>query len=187
MPRATLKKAAPVAKHPPDIGIGKLLRSAHMSFSREFRIRLAMHDVTFGEFVHLERLWDEDGLNQTELSRRVGIETASSTKIIETLEKRKFIRRERNSRDRRNINVFLTPRGATLKPDLIASAKKTNLIARTGLSDDDTQILFDLLGRIVQNLDAAADRTPNGRQPVRAVKSAPSPKPPALRRSQERT
>ena len=44
-----------------------------MAFSREFRARLADRGFTFGEFIHLERLWQEDGLNQKELSRRVGI------------------------------------------------------------------------------------------------------------------
>src|SRR5258708_35103889 len=120
-------------QRPPVIGIGKLLRRAHMTFSREFRERLAGHGVTFGEFVHLERLWDEDGLTQTELSKRVGIVTASSTQIIETLGKRGFIRRERNHRDRRHINVFLTPTGKRLKPPLLRCARETNRVARSGL------------------------------------------------------
>ena len=81
---------------PPDIGIGKLLRRAHGAFSREFRGRLSEKGVTFGELIHLERLWEEDGLNQTEISRRVEITTASSTQIIETLERRGFIVRKRN-------------------------------------------------------------------------------------------
>src|SRR5688572_32905423 len=89
--RMTKTKSPTRQTRPPAIGIGQLLRRAHMAFSREFRARLAEHGFTFGEFIHLERLWDEDGLNQKELSRRVGIASASSTQIIEVLEKRGLI------------------------------------------------------------------------------------------------
>jgi DNA-binding MarR family transcriptional regulator len=138
----------------PPIGIGKLVRRAHMAFSREFRDRLRAHDVGFGEFVHLERLWSEDGLNQTELSRRVGIENASSTTVLDTLEKRRYIRRERDARDRRNIRVFLTPSGRKLQSKLLACAETVNLIARRGMSRKDVLIFFSLMEVIVSNLES---------------------------------
>lgn len=142
----------------PDIGIGKLLRRAHMAFSRELQLRLAAHGMTFGEFIHLEKLWDQDGLNQTDLSRRVGIATASSTKIIEALERRELIRRERDQEDRRSINVFLTAAGASLKDDLLACARTLNDIARQELRPDEAVMLFDLLGRIVGNLETLSSK-----------------------------
>lgn len=145
--------------HPPDVGIGKLLRRAHMAFSREFRDRLAEHDVSFGEFIHLDRLWAEDGLNQTELSRRVGIENASSTAILDSLEKRGYIRRERNSKDRRNINVFLNPTGRKLKHKLLACAKSVNQLARKGMSEVDILKFFSLLETIASNLERNSSKT----------------------------
>lgn len=140
---------------PPDIGIGRLLRRAHMAFIREFRVRLQAHDVTFGEFIHLEKLWHEDGLNQTEISRRAGVETASSTAILDRLEKRGYVSRQRSGLDRRNINVFLRPQGIALKSRLLACAKATNSIARLGLSGREVMTFFTLTERIVDNLEAA--------------------------------
>ena len=142
------------ATHPPDIGIGKLLRRAHMAFSRQFRLRLQAHDMTFGEFVHLEKLWQEDGLNQTEISRRAGVETASSTAILDRLEKRGYVSRERNGADRRNINVFLRPKGAALEVPLLACARSINLVARERLSRLEVLMFFELMQRIVGNLEA---------------------------------
>lgn len=140
----------------PDIGIGKRLRRAHMAFSREFRNRLAECGVTFGQFIHLERLWEEDGLNQTELSRRVGIASPSSTAILDSLEKRGHIRRQRNSADQRNINVFLTAAGAKLKNELMDCAKDINRLARSGMTKDEIVMLFSALDRIIDNLDKPA-------------------------------
>jgi len=110
------------------IGIGKRLRLAHMAFSRALRLELEQHGVTFGQFVHLEQLWNEDGLTQTELSARVGIESASSTSILGQLEEKGLIDRRRNGRDRRKINVHLTERGLALQSDLIGAAIKVNQV-----------------------------------------------------------
>jgi len=175
-------------ERPPAIGIGKLLRRAHMAFSREFRERLARQGVTFGEFVHLERLWDEDGLTQTELSTRVGIVTASSTQIIETLERRGFISRERNPGDRRHINVFLAPAGKRLKQPLLSCARETNRIARSGLANGEILALFALIERIIENLDrrsAAGDGNARRRRratPTKAARSPPRRRPASSRR-----
>ena len=71
---------------PPAVGIGMLLREADMGFNRRLRHELAAHGVTFGQFQHLRNLWVENGLTQAELSRRIGIEMASSTAILDSLQ-----------------------------------------------------------------------------------------------------
>ena len=155
------------AAQPPLIGIGKLLRRSHLAFSKIFRDRLKEHDVSFSEFVHLERLWYDDGLNQTELSRRVGIETASSTTVLDALEKRGYIRRERDTRDRRNVRVFLEPAGAEIEAKLLECAAGINAIAREGLSKADVAEFFRIMNVIAGNLEAHN----------RASKAAPARKP----------
>lgn len=158
------------AAQPPLIGIGKLLRRSHLAFSKIFRDRLKDHDVSFSEFVHLERLWYDDGLNQTELSRRVGIETASSTTVLDALEKRGFIRRERDARDRRNVRVFLEPAGAEIEAKLLECAARINAIARQGLSKADIAAFFRIMAVIAGNLEAqerGASRKANKTSPTR--------------------
>jgi DNA-binding MarR family transcriptional regulator len=158
---------------PPPIGIGKLLRRSHLAFSRMFRERLKEHGVSFSEFVHLERLWGDDGLNQTELSRRVGIETASSTTVLNALEKRRYIRRERDERDRRNVRVFLEPAGAKLETTLLECAAGINAIAREGLTRADIAEFFRIMSVIAANLEAAGRGT-DARPPAKTVRAKAS-------------
>ena len=139
---------------PPAIGIGMLLREADMGFNRHLRQELAAHAVTFGQFQHLRNLWVENGLTQAELSRRVGIEMASSTAILDSLEAAGLITRTRNADDRRKINVFLTPAGAALEKPLMACAAKANRRARRGLTDAELASVFTHVGRIIENLRA---------------------------------
>ncbi|WP_421699766.1 MarR family winged helix-turn-helix transcriptional regulator [Ancylobacter sp.] len=135
-----------------EIGIGWHLRRAHMAFSRAFRHELAKVDVSFGQFVHLQKLWENDGPTQAELSRAVGIETASSTTILDELERLGFVRRVRNPKDRRKINVYLTEAGLALQPVLLERARVVNLCARKNLKRKDVEALFAVLNDITDAL-----------------------------------
>jgi len=117
---------------PPKTGIGMLLRDADAAFNRYLTAQLAAHGVTFSQFQHLRNLWVEDGLTQAELSRRIGIEMASSTAVLDSLESEKLVSRVRNAADRRKINVFLTPTGAALEAPLRNTELPSNRRLPTG-------------------------------------------------------
>src|SRR3546814_9049923 len=136
---------------PPDVGLGILLREANIAFNRVLRARRAEHGVTFGQFQHLRHLWDEDGLSQAELSRRIGIERASSTAVLDSLEAAGLIRRERDAADRRRLIVFPTPQGRSLRGDLWACARAANADARPGLEPDRIGGGFDALGPVIRH------------------------------------
>lgn len=136
-----------------DIGIGWRLRRAHMAFSRGFRQELGKAEVSFGQFVHLERLWDNDGPTQAELSRAVGIETASSTTILDELERRAFVTRVRNPDDRRKINVYLTDAGRALEPVLLERARAVNVAAKAKLAPGEIERFFAMLEVVTDALN----------------------------------
>ena len=140
-----------VPARPPKTGIGMLLREADAAFNRYLTAQLAGHGVTFGQFQHLRNLWVQDGLTQAELSRRIGIEIASSTTILDSLESEGLITRVRNAADRRKLNVFLTPAGAALEAPLMACAADANKRASKGLSKPELAQLFSIAGQIVEN------------------------------------
>jgi DNA-binding MarR family transcriptional regulator len=136
----------------PSIGLGLLLRTADMTFNRALRDALAARGVTFSQFQHLRHLWDDNGLTQAELSRRIGIETPSSTSVLDSLDKAGLVRRERQPTDRRKINVYLTPAGKALREPLMACALAVNTDARFGLSAEEDRLVFEIVGKIVRNL-----------------------------------
>jgi MarR family transcriptional regulator, organic hydroperoxide resistance regulator len=142
------RKAPP---RPPKTGIGMLLRDADTAFNRYLTAQLAVHGVTFGQFQHLRNLWVEDGLTQAEVSRRIGIEMASSTAILDSLESQKLITRVRNASDRRKINVHLTPAGAALEAPLMACAADANKRASKGLAKAEVAQLFSIASQIIEN------------------------------------
>ena len=137
----------------PDIGLGMKLREGNAVFNKALREELARHDMTFSQYQHLRQLWQEDGLAQVDLSRRIGIETASSTAVIDQLEKLGLIRRKRDLGDRRRIIVNLTRSGRALQKPLDGCAVAVNKRARNGLTNAQMVALFETIGKIVDNLN----------------------------------
>ena len=160
--RPQKRRKTPV--RPPKTGIGMLLRDADAVFNRYLTAQLAVHGVTFSQFQHLRNLWVEDGLTQAELSRRIGIEMASSTAVLDSLESEKLVTRVRNTADRRKINVFLTRAGAALERPLMACAADANKRASKGLTKAEVARLFATAGQIIENFRALrAAQAPRGR------------------------
>jgi DNA-binding MarR family transcriptional regulator len=146
-------------RHVPAIGLGSLLREADLAFNRALRSELAQHGVTFSQFQHLWQLWKEDGLAQFELSRRIGIESSSSTAAIDQLEQRGLIQRRRDPKDRRRVIVTLTAAGQKLKRPLSECAIGVNRQARANISQEEMTALCDTIEEITANLRARRANT----------------------------
>ena len=104
------------------------------------------------QWLHLRTLSEADGLTQTELSQRIGIEKASSTAVLASLEARKFVRRVRNVEDRRKANLFLTDSGAAFLEQLIPCAVTVNAVAKDGLSQAELIVFLRVLDTMTDNL-----------------------------------
>jgi len=170
--RTTGNRKRSAAQHEvPSIGLGLLLREADMTFNRALRDELSMHGVTFSQYQHLRHLWQNDGLAQVELSRRIGIETASSTAVLDQLDKRALIRRQRDPHDRRRVIVTLTPAGRALERPLENCAIAVNKRARAGLSPAKVAALFAMIRTVIGNVRPAKAESREKRLAARAALS----------------
>jgi DNA-binding MarR family transcriptional regulator len=136
----------------PGNSLGYLTRIAFRSFSRALEVRTQPHGVSSGQWRFLRVLWQEDGITQRELSRRVGMREPTTVTALKSLEKSEFVRREQSTQDRRRVHVFLTPAAKRLQKKLLPAVAEVNEIATRGLSDVEVAMLRDLLIRVGQNL-----------------------------------
>jgi len=155
------------AKGLPTHGLGKMLLQCRRAFSAELTARLAAHDLTVSQWAHLRTLQSRQGITQVELSRQIGIEKASSTAVLDSLEMRGLIRRPRDSDDRRRVNVFLTPAGIALVQEIIPEMLALNALALGGLSRDEIAGFLKGLETVTRNLrQAKADDESRDELPV---------------------
>jgi len=144
------------ADFPPDQSVGYLVREAHRAFLRALSARVSRHGVSIGMWYFLRALWEEDGLTQRELSRRVKMMEPTTATALESMERRGLISRTRNSEDRRKITIRLTEKGRRLREVLLRCAMEVNQVALAGIPAKQIALLRQQLDRIERNLDADA-------------------------------
>lgn len=98
--------------------LGSLLRRASFCLSAALSHVLEPYDLTPPQWVVLACLWRRDGQPVTYISRQVQQIGGTITGVLDRLEKRKFVKRKRDSADRRIYRVYLTERGAELVNEL---------------------------------------------------------------------
>lgn len=136
----------------PENGLSQLLRDVHRSFTRALQSRIASHGVTMGQWLFLRALWHEDGITQRELSQRVGMMEPTTVTALNGMERRDLVQRVRNPHDRRKVNIFLTPKGRSLRDVLLPCAMEINQHALRGIPDDELARTIELMQRVMENL-----------------------------------
>jgi MarR family 2-MHQ and catechol resistance regulon transcriptional repressor len=88
----------------------KLMRAAE-SVSARIHHHLQEADLTVGQFAVLEALHHLGPLFQRDLCEKLLKSGGNITMVVDNLEKRAFVRRERPASNRRLVEVHLTPAG----------------------------------------------------------------------------
>jgi DNA-binding MarR family transcriptional regulator len=144
----------------PNESPGYLVRDTNIAVGRALRRRLADYGMTLGQYYFMRALWIEEGLSQRELSRRVGTTEPTTASVLRLLEKNGLVRRVRNRKDRRTINISLTTKGRNLKNELLRMAIRINEIATEGFSRTDMENIKRLMTAMKTNLDRDEKSSP---------------------------
>ena len=88
----------------------KLVRASESVTVRSHR-HLAQEKLSFGQFAVIEALFHLGPLCQKDIAGKILRSPRNITMIVDNLEKRKLVRRERDIGDRRFLNVHLTDKG----------------------------------------------------------------------------
>jgi len=137
---------------PFDVSIGYQVRQTHRLMQRYLQLKIDPHGVSLGMWYFLRALWDKDGRTQRELSVIVGTMEPTTLTAIRSMERGGLVKRVRNSKDKRKINVFLTERGHKLKEELLPLAKEVVGKAVEGFSDSERQVFLDSMKKVQSNL-----------------------------------
>lgn len=95
----------------------KLIRAAE-SVSTRLHRHLDAHKLTVTQFGVLEALYHLGSMYQRELAEKLLKSGGNITLVIDNLEKRQLVKRDREVGDRRCISVSLTPSGKQLISDI---------------------------------------------------------------------
>lgn len=91
------------------------LYSTSRAITKQYAILLQDLGVTYPQYLALLALWEKDGLTVQELARILELEGATTTPLLQRLEKLDLVSRQRSSEDERRVHVFLTRKGKGLR------------------------------------------------------------------------
>jgi len=143
---------AEVVVLPFDESVGYQIRQAHRLLQRYLQQKIEPYGVTPGMWYFLRALWHQDGMTQRELSLVVGTMEPTTLAAINSMERSGFVRRVKNTEDRRKINIFLTRRGKALRAELMPLAKEVVDDAVTGFASEERSALLSHLKAVQDNL-----------------------------------
>jgi DNA-binding MarR family transcriptional regulator len=132
--------------------LSHLIKTAFRCTSASLQRRLRQHDVLYGHWTFLRILWQTDGVTQRQLSEQAGVTEPSTVTALQAMEKLGYIARRKIEGNNKQIRVFLTPRGRSLRPLAVPCAQQVNQLVMAGIPAEDLAITRRTLLAVIENL-----------------------------------
>lgn len=134
-----------------DLSLGYMLTSVRTRMLQEMDGRLNPHGLTGAQFTILRRIAEGAANTAAELCRLLQYDTGSMTRMLDRLEEKGMITRQRSPDDRRVVNIQLTPTGAEQYPKLRDEARAAANGMFAVLTDQELDQLSGLLQRLIRS------------------------------------
>lgn|SRR5699024_30849 len=116
-------------------------------------------DLTEGKPRLLDFIISNPGCSQREIASCCKIEPATATSILSSMEKEELIYRERNPKDRRILNVFLTEKGIEAQKKVEKVFLELDEVCFDGFSEEERVEAIKILNRLYENLSKRKKNT----------------------------
>jgi MarR family transcriptional regulator, organic hydroperoxide resistance regulator len=146
------KKATPWQEVLAPHGMGYRIKLLAQLLSRKFQEKLEPLGLTPFHWVVLCCLWQEDGLATSGIGEKLQQVGGTMTGVLDRMEERGLIRRERDPQDRRIWRIWLTEAGKQLEEILPPIALDIREQAMRDISTRDQEKFSELLDRAIANL-----------------------------------
>ena len=103
-----------------------LLAKAYQKAHGDFKKRLQSYGLTPIQHLTLEVLWQENGLSASDIGKKLVLDGATLSGVLDRLAGGGWISKESDAEDKRVLRNFLTPRSKELKPKLSEARDQTN-------------------------------------------------------------
>ena len=139
----------------PENSVGYLMRKVMSSIRTQADAQLSTHDMTYAQWLPLFKLsLCSSATTVAGLARDLETDPAAMTRVLDRLEAKGLVARERSTTDRRVVQIALTPEGqavAARVPPVLAEVLNGHL---SDFTHDEWQQLLHLLRRMLANGEA---------------------------------
>jgi len=142
-----------VPETPPqdELAVGMLIGRARTTLLTNLDAELEPFGLTGAQYGVLKSIADGACVTAADLSRILHYDTGSMTRMLDRLERKAFLRRERGKEDRRIVYLRMTSSGRALLPKLRAAGSRVLSRHLAGLNAEEVGTLKRLLARMIEN------------------------------------
>ncbi len=136
----------------PGLNIGFLLSDTSRMLRRIFNERLTHLGLTQAQWRAMAHLSRHEGLNQVSLADRLDVQPITVARLIDKLVAAQLVERRPDPNDRRAQRLFLTAQAVPVLEQIWDVADETYAVVLKGMSDEERDLLIDLLTRMQTNI-----------------------------------
>ena len=118
-------------------------------------------NITPEQYLVMDILWDKQSLSQQNIADVIQKDKNSVTKIIDSLEKKNFVSRVVDKKDRRINRIELTKEGEALEKNTTEVAIKFMNDTIAGIDNQDLNTFVDVMRKLKGNLEGNEDDKEN--------------------------
>jgi DNA-binding MarR family transcriptional regulator len=141
----------------PDIAISEIMQSLRRIFKAIQDYSLEVSDkfgITAPQLWALKTISKNESLPLGELSKKMYLRPSTITGLIDRLEKRGYVVRDRDQRDRRVVKIRLTPKGKGLVKRGPNPFQGKMIYGLRNLNSGELRSIYDSIQRLVEIMEA---------------------------------
>ncbi|MEM1504101.1 MarR family transcriptional regulator [Domibacillus sp. 8LH] len=138
--------------------IGMIARALDSISNIEFK----EFDLTKGQYLYLIRICENPGIIQEKVAEMIKVDRTTAARAIKKLEIQGFIEKKDDDQNKKIKKLHPTKKGKKLYPFLKREGDHSNKVALSGFSEEEAEVLFDLLQRVRKNVEVDWDFVKKG-------------------------
>lgn len=121
--------------------------AASRMITKNYKPLLDKLNLTYPQYLAMLVLWEEKEISVKELGKKLYLDSGTLTPLLKKLEGKELVKRVRDTKDERVVNILLTPAGEQLKQEAYDVPKK--IIEGELVTIDEYHILMDIFKKML--------------------------------------
>ena len=137
--------------------VSYLLARVSTAFRNSLERRMGEIGLHGGQIFVLFELWQQDGLRQVDIAKRLSVSAPTVNKMLKGLADINLVTNSRIDNDARSTRIFLTDRGREMRGEVEAQWLELEENVLSGLTETERLVLFELLSKLRSTYTGTVD------------------------------
>lgn len=129
-----------------------LLQNIAIQTRKKYTQQLRELGLHIGQELALFHLWEQDGIPQSQLRNKMGVEASTVSNMLRRLEQDHIVYRKQDESDQRISNVYLTEKGRQLQGAVEDIWKEHELSMLRDIPSEELMLMRRILKQMQENL-----------------------------------